>query len=268
MKSKMSLDLNMINTILMVFILIIVVYCCVKKQNEAFSDLAGAPIMWRKCADDKENPCKAVPNESESCGWDGKQMNHSVRAQGLAACAMMMRNSKTAFGDKALADDILAQLKDDALTNAEMDKILQSKMVGTGLNCYIDGKLTEIQKIEDQTCDGNPCEIGDCTWRDPKATNSVLIKRAEKIEDYNQCRDIAKKAPETIEAVDKLWDNEELSKDDYEEKVNKLYDDYASANQRDNGTWYRVTNSSGDSSSAGGQEACSTYKPALLKKPE
>jgi hypothetical protein len=259
MKSKMSLDLNMINTILMVIILIVVVYCCVKKQNEAFSDLAGAPIMWRKCSDDKENPCKAVPNESESCGWDGKQMDHSVRAKGLAACAMMMRNSKTAFGDKALADDILAQLKDDALTNAEMDKILQSKMVGTGLNCYIDGELTDIKTNGDK--------IDKCTWRDPKATNSVLIKRAEKIEDYNQCRDIAKKDPETNRKEKEYWDNDELSKDDYEEKVNKLYDEYNSANQRDNGTWYQVTKSSNDSSSAGGQEACSTYKPDLLKKP-
>lgn len=261
MKSKMSLDLNMINTILMVIILIVVVYCCVKKQNEAFSDLAGAPIMWRKCSDDKENPCKAVPNESESCGWDGKQMDHSVRAQGLAACAMMMRNSKTAFGDKALADDILAQLKDDALSKADMDEILQSKMVGTGLNCYIDGKLTDIKTNGDN--------IDKCTWRDPKATNSVLIKRAEKIEDYNQCRGIAKKDPETIKTEKEYWDTKgEGSKDDYDEKVNKLYDDYASANQRDNGTWYRVTKSSTDSSSAGDQDACSTYKPDLLKKPE
>ena len=268
MKSKMSLDLNMINTILMVIILIVVVYCCVKKQNEAFSDLAGAPIMWRKCADDKKNPCKAVPNESESCGWDGNKMDHSVRAQGLAACAMMMRNSKTAFGDKALADDILAQLKDDALSKADMDEILQSKMVGTGLGCYIDGKLTEIQDISKQKCDGEACEIGDCKWRDPKATDSVLIKRAEKIEDYNQCRGIAKKDPETIESVDKLWGDKSLTKKDYNDGVNKLYDEYNSANQRDNGTWYQVTKSSNDSSSAGGQDACSTYKPTLLKKPE
>lgn len=262
MKSKMSLDLNMINTIIMVIILIVVVYCCVKKQNEAFSDLAGAPIMWRKCASDKENPCKAVPNESESCGWDGKQTNHSVRAQGLAACAMMMRNSKTAFGDNALSDDILAQLKDDALSKEEMDTALSEKISNSGLGCYIDGKLTDIKEISKQNCsDGEACEIGDCKWRDPKATDAAIIGKAEKIEDYNQCRGIAEKAPETIESVDKLWDDKNLTKNDYNDGVNKLYDDYASANQRDNGTWYRVTKSSTDSNSVGSQEACSTYKP-------
>ena len=269
MKSKMSLDLNMINTIIMVIILIVVVYCCVKKQNEAFSDLSGAPIMWRICASDKDNPCKAVPNEEESCGWDGTKMNHSVRAKGLAACAMMMRNSETAFGEKALAvDDILAQLKDEALSKADMDNILQSKMVGTGLDCYIDGELTDIKKIGEQTCDGEACEIGDCKWRDPKATDSVLIKRAEKIEDYNQCRGIAETDPKFKKAADKLWYDKNLTRNEYKAGVNDLYDGYASANQRDNGTWYRVTKSSTDSKSVGNQPACSTYEPALLKKPE